>query len=38
MTKLLEEAMASVRELPEDQQDRAARMLIAFTAMLGEFE
>jgi hypothetical protein len=29
MTKLLEEAIAKVRELPEDQQDAAADALFA---------
>ena len=30
MTKLLEDAVADVRELPEDEQDRVARELRAF--------
>ena len=30
MTKLLEEAMAELRTLPEDEQDRAAEVLLAF--------
>ena len=32
MTKLLEEAIAKVRELPEDEQDRAAGLLLDFAA------
>ena len=31
MTKLLEEAVAELRTLPEDEQDRAAAALLAFT-------
>ncbi len=30
MTKLLEQAIATVKELPESQQDVAARFLMAF--------
>jgi hypothetical protein len=30
MTKLLEQAIATVKELPESQQDIAARFLLAF--------
>ena len=30
MTKLLEQAIATVRELPEREQDLAAKLLIAF--------
>jgi hypothetical protein len=30
MTKLLEEAVAQLRELPEDFQDRAAKQLIRY--------
>jgi len=30
MTKLLEEAVAQVQTLPEDEQDRAAEVLLAF--------
>ena len=30
MTKLLEEAIAKVRELPEEEQDRAAGFLLDF--------
>ena len=30
MTKLLEEAVAELRTLPEDEQDRAAAALLAF--------
>jgi hypothetical protein len=30
MTGLLEEALDAVRELPEDEQDRAAQALLAF--------
>jgi hypothetical protein len=30
MTKLLEEAMAQLQTLPEDEQDRAAEVLLAF--------
>jgi hypothetical protein len=38
MSKLLQEAVANMLELPEDQQERTARMLIAFTYVLGAFE
>jgi hypothetical protein len=31
MTTLLEEAVAELRTLPEDEQDRAAAALVAFT-------
>jgi hypothetical protein len=31
MTKLLEEAVAELRTLPDDEQDRAAAALLAFT-------
>ena len=31
MTKLLEEAVAQLATLPEDEQDRAAEVLLAFT-------
>jgi hypothetical protein len=31
MTKLLEEAVAELRTLPEDEQDRAAAALLSFT-------
>ena len=30
MTKLLEEVVEEVRDLPEDEQDRVAQALIAF--------
>ena len=30
MTKLLEEAVAELRTLPKDEQDRAAEVLLAF--------
>jgi hypothetical protein len=30
MTKLLEEVVADVRELPDDEQERVAQALIAF--------
>jgi hypothetical protein len=30
MTKLLEEAIATLRTLPESEQDRAAKFLLAF--------
>ncbi len=30
MTRLLDEAIATVRQLPEDEQDRAARLLLGF--------
>jgi hypothetical protein len=30
MTKLLEEAMAQLQTLPEEEQDRAAEILLAF--------
>ena len=32
MTKLLEEAIAKVRELPEDEQNRAAGFLLDFAS------
>lgn len=32
MTKLLEEAVARVQTLPDDEQDRAAQVLIALSA------
>ena len=32
MTKLLEEALARVQTLPDDEQDRAAQVLIALAA------
>ena len=32
MTKLLEEALARVQTLPDDEQDRAAQVLIALVA------
>ncbi len=32
MTKLLEEALARVQSLPEEEQDRAAQVLIALAA------
>lgn len=31
MTKMLEEAVAELQTLPEDEQDRAAAALLAFT-------
>ena len=37
MTKLLEEAVALLRTLPEEQQDRAAEALLAFTRELNEY-
>jgi hypothetical protein len=36
MTKLLEDAVAEVRALPEDEQDRAAQALIMFARERGE--
>jgi predicted transcriptional regulator len=35
MTKLLEDAIKIVRELPEDDQDEAAEMLMAIAARTG---
>jgi hypothetical protein len=35
MTKLLEDAIRIVRELPEDDQDEAAEMLMAIAARTG---
>ena len=32
MTKLLEEAITQVRKLPEDEQNRAAHLLLEFAA------
>ena len=32
MTKLLEEAISKVRELPEDEQNRAAEFLLDFAS------
>ena len=32
MTKLLEEAIATVRRLPEQEQDTAAKLLLAFAS------
>lgn len=36
MTKLLEEAIAKVRQLPEAEQDEAAEMLFSVAAKQGE--
>ena len=36
MTKLLEEAIAKLRELPEDEQDRAAGFLLDFAVPNGQ--
>ncbi len=36
MTKLLEEAIAKVRQLPEAEQDEAAEMLFSVAARQGE--
>jgi hypothetical protein len=33
MTKLLDEAIAKVRELPDEDQERAAEALMAFTEL-----
>jgi hypothetical protein len=33
MTKLLEEAIARIRQLPEDEQDRAAETLLALVGL-----
>ena len=37
MTKLLEEAVALLATLPEDEQDRAAKVVLAFTRGLDEY-
>ncbi len=37
MTKLLEEAVVLLRTMPEDEQDRAAEALLAFTSELNEY-
>jgi len=37
MTKLLEEAVALLGTLPEDEQDRAAHVLLAFTRERSEY-
>jgi hypothetical protein len=37
MTKLLEEAVEELRTLPEDEQDRAAQALLAFTRERHEY-
>jgi hypothetical protein len=37
MTRLLEEAVAELRTLPEDEQDRAAAALLAFTRDRGDY-
>jgi hypothetical protein len=37
MTKLLQEAVAVLRGLPEEEQDRAAEALLAFTRELNEY-
>ena len=38
MTKLLEEAVALAHTLPENEQDRAAQVLLAFTRELNDYE
>jgi predicted transcriptional regulator len=38
MTKLLEEAVETVKKLPDAAQDRAAELLLAFAAASGEPE
>ena len=38
MTKLLEEAIATVKKLPDAAQDRAAELLLTFAAARGELE
>ena len=37
MTKWLEEVVADLRELPEDEQDRAAEALVAFLSEWQEY-
>jgi hypothetical protein len=37
MTKLLEEAVEELRTLPEDEQNRAAQALLAFTRERAEY-
>ena len=37
MTKLLKDAVAQVRTLPEDEQDRAAEVLLAFAQERGDY-
>ena len=38
MTKLLEEAVALLGDLPEVEQDRAAQVLFAFTRELNDYD
>jgi hypothetical protein len=38
MTKLLEEALQAVRQLPADSQDEIARAMLALTGNVGEPE
>ena len=38
MTKLLQEAIAALATLPESEQNRAARILFAFTRELNDYE
>lgn len=38
MSKLLDEAVALLRELPEVEQDRAAQVLLAFTREANEYD
>ena len=37
MTKLLQEAIAVLRTMPDHEQDRAAHVLFAFTRELNEY-
>jgi hypothetical protein len=37
MTKLLQEAIAMLTTLPEDEQDRAAKVVLAFTRELSDY-
>jgi hypothetical protein len=37
MTKLLEEAIVRLNALPEDEQDRAAEVLLAFTRVRRDY-
>ena len=38
MTRLLEEVVEDVRELPEDEQDRVAQALITFLRDLQDYQ
>jgi len=37
MTKLLQEVVALLRTMPDDEQDRAAEVLLAFTRELNDY-